>query len=47
MAGKIVFDMHAEKFIAVLAMQLKQIPEFAMPDWAKFVKTSVICIFLR
>lgn len=41
MTGKIVFDIRAEKFIAALAMQLKQIPEFVMPDWAKFVKTSV------
>ncbi len=35
------FDVKPAEFIKVLASHLKEMPEFAMPDWAKFVKTSV------
>ena len=37
-----VYDVSAEKFLAELAEELKKIPEFEMPEWAKFVKTSFI-----
>ncbi len=33
-------DIEAEKFIKELAAQLKALPEFRMPEWAKFVKTG-------
>jgi len=36
-----VYDVPPEEFIKVLASHLKKMPEFAMPNWAKFVKTSV------
>ncbi len=35
-----VLDVKPEAFIAALAEKLKKMPELAMPDWAKFVKTS-------
>lgn len=38
--GITVFDVKPEMFISSLAVKLKQMPEFAMPEWAKFVKTS-------
>jgi len=36
-----IYDVAPEEFIKVLALHLKKMPEFAMPEWAKFVKTSV------
>ena len=35
-----VYDIEAGKFVNKLAGELKEIPEFEMPEWAKFVKTS-------
>ena len=34
------YDIEPGKFNAVLAKKLKEMPEFEMPEWAKFVKTS-------
>ncbi len=34
------YDIESGQFNAVLALKLQEIPEFAMPDWAKFVKTG-------
>lgn len=36
-----VYDIPADEFNKKLAEALKQIPEFKMPEWASFVKTSV------
>ncbi len=38
---EIVYEVNSEKFIAVLSEELKKMPEFEMPEWAFFVKTSV------
>lgn len=38
---EIVHEIDAEVFIKTLASRLKEMPEFFMPDWAKFVKTGV------
>ena len=35
-----IFDIEAGKFIDKLAEELKKIPEFEAPEWAKFVKTG-------
>ena len=35
-----VHEIKPDLFINVLAEKLKQMKEFAMPEWAKFVKTS-------
>jgi len=37
-----IYDVRAEKFLEELVKELKTIPEFKMPEWANFVKTSVI-----
>lgn len=37
----IIYEVPPEKFIVELAERLKKIPEFEMPKWALFVKTSV------
>ncbi|GAG10794.1 unnamed protein product [marine sediment metagenome] len=37
----LINEVDAEKFINSLAPKLKDIPEFEMPEWARFVKTSV------
>lgn len=37
----IVHEIDAEVFIKTLASRLKEMPEFSIPDWAKFVKTGV------
>jgi small subunit ribosomal protein S19e len=34
------YEISSEKFIKALAGKLKEMPEFKMPDWALFVKTS-------
>jgi len=36
-----VYDIPAAEYNQKLAEALKEIPEFKMPDWAVFVKTSV------
>lgn len=36
-----LYDIESNKFNEVLAVELKKMPEFEMPEWAKFVKTSV------
>tara|TARA_Y100000310_G_scaffold344848_1_gene459983 strand:- start:4092 stop:4685 length:594 start_codon:yes stop_codon:yes gene_type:complete len=36
-----IYDVEPEKFNDELANALKEIPEFEMPEWAGFVKTSV------
>lgn len=36
-----VYDIPADEYNKKLAEALKQIPEFKMPEWAAFVKTSV------
>ena len=36
-----VYDLPADEFNGSLAETLKQMPEFKMPEWAAFVKTSV------
>lgn len=38
---EVVYDVQADKFIAALAAELKKIPEFKVPEWAYFVKTSI------
>jgi small subunit ribosomal protein S19e len=35
-----VYDMPSDEFNEKLALALKKIPEFKMPEWASFVKTS-------
>lgn len=35
-----VYDVEGQKFIDELAKQLEKMPEFKMPEWAGFVKTS-------
>ena len=35
-----VYEVDAENFILALAKKLKEIPEFKMPDWSTFAKTS-------
>lgn len=37
----LIHQVDAEKFIASLAPKLKALPEFEMPEWAHFVKTSI------
>jgi len=34
------YQIESEKFIKALAEKLKGMPEFKMPEWALFVKTS-------
>ncbi|MFH0831645.1 MAG: 30S ribosomal protein S19e [archaeon] len=36
-----VYDVPVEKFISALAMELKKMPEFNMPEWALYVKTGM------
>ena len=36
-----IYEASTEKLIAKLAEELKKMPEFKMPEWALFVKTSV------
>lgn len=36
-----VYEIPAQKYNDLLAAKLKTIPEFAMPEWALYVKTSV------
>jgi len=36
----LIHQVDAAKFISSLAPKLKEIPEFKMPEWAHFVKTS-------
>ena len=38
---ELVYEVNTEKFIAKLSEELKELPEFEMPQWAFFVKTSV------
>ena len=38
---ELVYEANTEKFIAKLSEELKKFPEFEMPEWAMFVKTSV------
>lgn len=40
MAEKTVYDIEAGIYVKALAEKLKDIPEFKMPEWANFVKTS-------
>jgi small subunit ribosomal protein S19e len=35
-----VYEVPADKFLAKLAEELEKIPEFKMPEWVMFVKTS-------
>ena len=35
-----VYEVQADKFLAKLAEELEKIPEFKMPEWVMFVKTS-------
>ena len=35
-----VLDVNPQKFIENLAKKIKEIKEFSMPEWAKYVKTS-------
>lgn len=35
-----ILDIKPEIFISSFAIKLKQMPDFAMPEWAKLVKTS-------
>ncbi|MEM4641372.1 MAG: 30S ribosomal protein S19e [Candidatus Pacearchaeota archaeon] len=37
----LVHEIEPMKFILALASELKKMPEFKMPEWAMFVKTSV------
>jgi small subunit ribosomal protein S19e len=37
----LVHDIPSQKFISALSEKLKEMPEFKMPDWAKFVKTGI------
>ena len=34
------YDIESGKFNAALAVKLREIPEFSMPEWARFVKTG-------
>ena len=36
-----VYEIPADKYNDLLAVQLEKMPEFKMPEWALFVKTSV------
>ena len=36
----VIHEVEAGKFVNLLATELKEIPEFKMPDWALYVKTS-------
>jgi len=38
---KIVLQIEPRKYVTELAIELKKLPEFKMPEWASFVKTSV------
>ncbi|MFH0711793.1 MAG: 40S ribosomal protein S19 [archaeon] len=38
---KKIFAKNPEKFVPALAAKLKEMPEFAIPDWARFVKSGV------
>lgn len=37
----LVHEIPSQKFIKELAGKIKEIPEFKMPEWAKFVKTGI------
>ncbi len=39
--GKTIFAKNPEKFVPALAVKLKELPEFVIPDWAQFVKSGV------
>lgn len=38
---KTIYDVDAGKYNIKLAEEIKKLPEFKMPEWAAFVKTSV------
>lgn len=38
---ELIYEVSPDKFIAKLSEELKKFPEFEMPEWALFVKTSV------
>ena len=38
--AKTAYDIEASAYLAKVADALKEIPEFEMPEWAHFVKTS-------
>jgi len=35
-----LYEIEAGKYVKALAEKIKQMPEFSMPEWAPFVKTS-------
>ena len=37
---KTLYDIEAGKFVNALAEKLKEVEEFQVPDWSRFVKTS-------
>ena len=39
--AKKIFEKNPEKFVLALAVKLKEMPEFGMPEWAQFVKSGV------
>ena len=39
--AKTIYEQDPEKYIVALAEELKSIPEFQIPEWMQFVKTSV------
>ncbi len=39
--AKEIFAKDAEKFVPALALKLKELPDFEIPEWAKFVKSGV------
>ena len=39
--GKEIFTKDPETYIAALAVELKKMPEFQIPEWMNFVKTGV------
>ncbi len=41
MAEKPIYDAPADKFIEAVALELKKVEQFKVPEWAFFVKTSV------
>jgi small subunit ribosomal protein S19e len=39
--AKVIFEKEPQEFVLKLAGELKKMPEFAVPDWAFFVKSGV------
>ena len=37
---ELIYEKHPQDVILALALELKKIPEFKMPEWAEFVKTG-------